>query len=83
MYMSQYMYCKICNCSSHRTSDIKNCRAHNAIQNITAFKNNDNPLSNFYVSPISLININYGGKIFKNTLGKILELVRAELDVDS
>ena len=58
-HASQKNYCKRCATHGHRTMDIEECQSYNADCAVSAFRSNNNPLSNFY--PCSII---HNGKTF-------------------
>ena len=58
-HASQKNYCKRCATHGHRTMDIEECQSYNADCAVSAFRSNNNPLSNFY--PCSII---HDGKTF-------------------
>ena len=47
-HASQKNYCKRCGKQGHRTTDTENCDSYDADSNVSAFRSDNNPLSNYY-----------------------------------
>ena len=47
-HASQKNYCKRCGQQGHRTTDTENCDSYDADSNVSAFRSDNNPLSNYY-----------------------------------
>ena len=47
-HASQKNFCKRCALHGHRTTDMDSCESYDPDSNVTAFRSDNNPLSNFY-----------------------------------
>ena len=56
-HASQRNFCKRCAQQGHRTTDIDNCEAYDPDPHVTAFRSDNNPLSNYY--SCTLVNGDY------------------------